>query len=93
MKLKGRIKGQTIVFDEPLGLRDGSAVEVQIQALGEPDSTDSSDSELLSASHDAFEQETDRPQGRAAVVFRSIPAGRNPVTNEMVNELREQLGI
>ena len=33
MKLKGRIKGQTIVFDEPLGLRDGSAVEVQIQAL------------------------------------------------------------
>ncbi len=25
--------------------------------------------------------------------FKPIPAGGNPVTNEMVNELREELGI
>ena len=25
--------------------------------------------------------------------FRSIPAGRSPVTNELVNEMRDELGI
>ena len=33
MKLKGQIKGQTIVFDRPVELPDGLRVEVDIRPL------------------------------------------------------------
>ena len=35
MKRKGIVKGQTIEFDEPLGLPEGQAVEIDIQPVEE----------------------------------------------------------
>jgi hypothetical protein len=67
MKLRGIVKGQTIEFDEPLGLPEGQTVEADISAVEEVD----------------LEQYGIKP----------IPAGGYVVTNEMVNEFREELGI
>ena len=67
MKRKGIVKGQTIEFDEPLGLPEGQAVEIDIQPVEEAN----------------LERYGIKP----------IPAGGNPVTNEMVNQLREEMGI
>lgn len=67
MKLRGIVKGRTIVFDETLDLPDGQSVEAEVRPIKE------------------------EPLERYG--FRPIPAGGNPVTNEMVNELREELGI
>ena len=33
MKRKGTVKGQTIEFDEPLGLPEGQAVEVEVSTV------------------------------------------------------------
>ena len=67
MKLRGTVRGQTIVFDEPLDLPDGQHVNIEIHPVERVD----------------LEQ----------YGFKVIPAGGNLVTNEMVNELREELGI
>ena len=67
MKLRGIVKGQTIEFDEPLGLLEGQTVEADISAVEEVD----------------LEQYGIKP----------IPDGGYVVTNEMVNEFREELGI
>ena len=37
MKLRGIVKGQTIEFDEPLGLPEGQTVEADISAVEEVD--------------------------------------------------------
>ena len=93
MKLQGKIKGRTIEFEEPLGLQDGQAVEVEIHTVDEPVSTNSSDGEPGCSPQETDDEETGTSIGRAADVFPAIPAGGKLVTNEMVNELREQLGI
>ena len=67
MKRKGILKGQTIVLDEPLGLPEGLAVEVEVEVAEKVD----------------LEQ----------YGFKVIPAGGNVVTNEMVNKIRDDLGI
>ena len=67
MKLRGTVRGQTIEFDEPLGLPEGQTVEADISAVEEVD----------------LEQYGIRP----------IPAAGYVVTNEMVNDFREELGI
>ena len=67
MKLRGIVKGQTIEFDEPLGLPEGQTVEADISAVEEID----------------LEQYGIKP----------IPDGGYVVTNEKVNEFREELGI
>lgn len=69
MKRKGVVKGQTIEFDEPLGLPEGQQVEVEV-AVSEVEPVD-------------LEQ----------YGFKVIPAGGNVVTNEMVNKIRDDLGI
>ena len=69
MKRKGVVKGQTIEFDEPLGLPEGQQVEVEVAV---------SAVELVD-----LEQ----------YGFKVIPAGGNVVTNEMVNKIRDDLGI
>ncbi len=33
MKLKGTVKGQTIVFDEPIGLPEGRRVEADLEPI------------------------------------------------------------
>ncbi len=76
MKLKGTVKGQSIVFDEPLGLPEGQSVEAEITR-----STDEDEARLA------------RREMLAKYGITPIPAGGTPVTNEMVNEIREELGI
>ena len=69
MKRKGVVKGQTIEFDEPLGLPEGQQVEVEVAVI-------------------AVE-----PVDLEQYGFKVIPAGGNVVTNEMVNKIRDDLGI
>ena len=67
MKRKGVVKGQTIIFDEALGLPEGQAVEVEVNPVEAVD----------------LEQ----------YGFKVIPAGGNVVTREMVNKIRDELGV
>jgi hypothetical protein len=67
MKLRGIVKGQTIVIDEPLGLKDGQQVDIEIHPLEAVD----------------LEQ----------YGIKSIPPSGYIVTNEMVNKIRDDLGI
>ena len=68
MKVRGVVKGKTIVLDENPDLEDGEKVEVEIRAIEES----------------SLEKYGFKP---------IIPAGGRPVTNELVNEIREELGI
>jgi hypothetical protein len=79
MKLVGRVKGQAIEFDCPLGLSEGQTVEIEIRTV---------DGTAIENERDASLR--DSPAYRT---FRPIPAGGRVVTNEMVNEIREELGI
>ena len=79
MKRRGIVKGQAIEFDEPIGLRDGQSVEIDIDPVEEAAPVDSGDDAAY--------------QSPAYRTFRPIPARGNLVTNEMVNELREQMGF
>ena len=67
MKRRGKVKGQTIVFDEALGLPEGQQVEVEVSTVEAVD----------------LEQ----------YGFKVIPAGGNVVTREMVNKIRDELGV
>ena len=67
MKVRGKVKGQSIVFDEPLDLLDGQAVEAEIHPV----------------LRNILEQ----------YGFRPIPKGGSVVTNDLVNEIGEELGI
>ena len=67
MKRRGTVKGQTIEFDEPIGLPEGQTVEVEVSTVEAVD----------------LEQ----------YGFKPIPASDYVVTNEMVNQWREELGI
>ena len=67
MKVKGVVKGQTIVCDQLLTLLDGQRVEIEVHPI------ENVDIEKFG--------------------FKVIPSGGNLVTNEMVNELRDELGI
>ena len=69
MKRKGVVKGQTIEFNEPLGLPEGQQVEVEVKVS----TVEAVDLEQYG--------------------FKVIPAGGNVVTNEMVNKIRDDLGI
>ena len=76
MKKKGKVKGQTIVFDEPLEFLEGLSVEVEITPSTEEDKARLARRELL-----------------AKYGIRPIPARGCVVTNEMVNQIRDELGI
>ncbi len=76
MKLRGKIKGQTIVIDEPLHLLEGLSVEVEITPCTEDDKAIVARRELL-----------------AKYGIRPTPSRGNVVTNEMVNQIRDDLGI
>ena len=93
MKRRGKVKGRTIVFDEPLDLQEGQAVEVEIHSLNGAADSDPAESKGVSGSADSDIRDIDASANRADIAFAAIPAGGNPVTNEMVNELREELGI
>ena len=67
MKLRGIVKGQTIVFDGPIGLPEGQHVDIEIYPVEEVD----------------LEQYGISP----------IPSSDYVVTNEMVNKIRDELGI
>ena len=67
MKMRGKVMGQTIVFDKPLDLEDGQMVEVEISPI----------------KNESLEKYGIKP----------IPSRGNVVTNEIVNEIREELGI
>ena len=67
MKLKGIVKGQSIEFDEPLGLPEGQAVAVEVSLIKAVDL---------------------EPYG-----IRPIPSRGYVVTNEMVRQWREDLGV
>lgn len=67
MRLRGIVKGQTIVFDEPLELPEGQHVDIEIPPVEAVD----------------LEQ----------YGFKVIPSGGNLVTNDMVNKIRDELGI
>ena len=93
MKLRGRVKGQSIVFDEPLDLQEGQAVEVDIYSLNGAADFDPAESKGVAEVANSDAGDIDAAASRADITFAAIPASRNPVTNEMVNELREELGI
>ena len=76
MKKRGKVKGQAIVFDEPLEFLEGLSVEVDITPSTEEDKTRLANRESL-----------------AKYGIRPIPARGTLVTNEIVNEIREELGI
>ena len=67
MKRRGIVKGRTIELDEPLGLPEGQAVEVEVSTV----------------------QAVDLEQ----YGFKTLPSRGVVVTNEMVNEIRDELGI
>ena len=67
MRLRGIVKGRTIVFDEPLELPEGQHVDIEILPVEAVD----------------LEQ----------YGFKVIPSGGNLVTNDMVNKIRDELGI
>ena len=67
MKVKGVVKGQTIILDEPLDLPEDQQVEMEIHPIEAVD----------------LEQ----------FGIKTIPPGRYIVTNEMVNKIRDDLGI
>ena len=67
MKIRGIVKGQTIVFGELLDLPEGQHVEIEIHPVEVVD----------------LEQ----------YGFKVIPSSDYVVTNEMVNRIRDDLGI
>ncbi len=93
MKLRGIVKGQTIEFDSPIGLPEGQCVEIDIRPVESTETSRSRDGKDVCASASSDTGGTAATQSRASMIFPAIPAGGNPVTNEKVNDLREQLGI
>ena len=67
MKLRGVVKGKTIVLDSAAGLTEGMTVEVDVRDVNESDAT--ANGPVREAKDKTFD------------------------TNELVNELREELGI
>ena len=76
MKLRGKVKGQTIVFDEPLHLLEGLSVEVEITPCTEDDNA-----------------KLARRESLAKYGIRPTASRGKVVTNEMVNQIRDELGI
>ncbi len=79
MKLRGTVKGRTIVFDGHIGLLEGQTVEAEIRPV-EGINNEAGETGPLC---DSLAHRT----------FRPIPADGRIVTNELVNEIREELGI
>ena len=68
MRLKGTVKGQTIVFDHPIDLPEGHRVEADVNPIESgPD----------------LEKYGIRP----------FPPADYVVTNDIVNDIRDELGI
>ena len=89
MKLRGIVKGQTIVFSEPLDLKDGQHIEVEVTVVDDTGQVETAATETGSV--DCEEASIhDSPAHRT---FRPIPKSGYVVTNEMVNEIREELGF
>ena len=68
MKLKGTVKGQTIIFDHPSELPEGHRVEADVHSIETPSN---------------LEQYGIKP----------FPPAGYVVTNDIVNEIRDELGI
>lgn len=90
MKLRGKVKGQTILFDKPLDLPEGQSVEVDICAIEVSEIEEDTGAGENVSENDDSSSLWDSP---AYQTFRPIPARGRVVTNEMVNEIREELGI
>ena len=90
MKLRGKVKGQTIVFDEPVDLPEGQTVEADICAIEVSEIEEDTGAGENVSGNDEKGSLWDSP---AYQTFRPIPARGRVVTNEMVNEIREDLGI
>ena len=67
MKRRGTVKGQTIEFDEPLGLPEGQQVEVEVSST--------------------------RAVDLESYGIRPLPSRGVVVTNETVNNIRDELGV
>ena len=89
MKRRGIVKGRTIEFDEPLGLPEGRWVEADIWPAAEPEMA------MLSPGEFAMAETDDEalPDTPTDWTFHPIPPRGYVVTNEMVNQWREELGI
>ncbi len=85
MKVRGVIKGHTLIFDEPLGLPEGQIVEAEItptegEAAGFPNGAED-------------RARVARRELLAKYGIRPTPSRGYVVTNEMVNKIRDELGI
>ena len=88
MDLRGTVKGQTIVLDEPIDLPDGERVElVVLWPEIVPIKLTPEELEIAIAE---YEERCKDPWYRA---LHPTPPTGNVVTNEMVNRIRETIGF
>ena len=91
MKLNGKGKGQTIVLEEPIGLPEGQVVEVDISSVD--DSSLTKTETVMATPTDAEMEGLSRYDSPAYRTFRPFPSTGRAITNEMVNKIREDMGI
>ena len=88
MDLRGTVKGQTIVLDEPIDLPEGERVELVV-LWPEIVPVKLTPEELEAAKAD-YEARCEDPMYRA---LHPLPPTGYVVTNEMVNRIRETAGF
>lgn len=88
MDLRGTVKGQTIVLDEPIDLPDGERVElVVLWPEIVPVKLTPEELEAAKADYEA------RRDSLAYRTFNPLPPTGHVVTDEMVNRIRETSGF
>ena len=85
MRLKGVVKGQTIECDQPIGLVEGQRVEVEI--------TPTEETEVPRPADEGELTRADTRELLAKYGIRPTPSRGYVVTNDMVNRVRDELGI
>ena len=88
LDVRGAVKGQTIVLDEPIDLPDGERVELVV-LWPEIVPIELAPEELEAAKAD-YEARRDSLAYRT---FKPLPPTGDVVTNEMVNRIRETMGF
>lgn len=88
MDVRGTVKGQTIVLDEPIDLPEGERVELVV-LWPEIVPVKLTPEELEAAKAD-YEARCEDPMYRA---LHPLPPTGHVVTNEMVNRIRETAGF
>ena len=87
MKLKGTVKGHAIELDEPTGLPEGQRVDVFVWADILPVNRTP---EELAAAQAEYQARRNTP---AYSTFNPRPPGKYVVTNEIVDRIRDEMGI